>query len=337
MKTSKILTPLAISVAFVTGAALPLWAEVTVTSPYQGITRTYRTETLPRPQNINVVEIDLTNPNISFKLSPGNPPTDNIFNSETRGQTTLDFLLQEQAQLAVNVHFFDFPLQSNGGTNLTGFAASQGNVYSAFDPNPVLNFALLPNATGLNLSANNQAQIVNRGDTTTSLVAGLDPVMPYNTLTGSAQIITNGVKTLPTDLPPRPNSDPPVFWYTDQIAARTAIGLSQDSQKLIVFTVDAAGGSVGMTVDEVADFLISQYGVYNALNLDGGGSTTLALRDPLTNTASVINAASGGPRAVGSSLAVFVKPIPEPAGMSVLAGSVVLVMMRYRRRGDRRN
>ncbi len=35
-----------------------------------------------------------------------------------------------------------------------------------------------------------------------------------------------------------------------------------------------------LTLSEVADLLIRDYGVWNALNLDGGGSTTMAMEDP---------------------------------------------------------
>ena len=61
--------------------------------------------------------------------------------------------------------------------------------------------------------------------------------------------------------------------------------------------------------------LIRDYGVYNALNLDGGGSTTLAMEDPATHTASVVNTSSDNPngRAVGSNLAVFAAPAEKPA------------------------
>jgi exopolysaccharide biosynthesis protein len=38
--------------------------------------------------------------------------------------------------------------------------------------------------------------------------------------------------------------------------------------------VDRAGGSLGMQVGEMADVLIRDYDVFNALNLDGGGSTS---------------------------------------------------------------
>ena len=62
--------------------------------------------------------------------------------------------------------------------------------------------------------------------------------------------------------------------------ARSAIGLSRDGRTLTLFTVDARGGSEGMRVGEVASMLIEDYGVWVALNLDGGGSTSLAMADP---------------------------------------------------------
>ena len=76
---------------------------------------------------------------------------------------------------------------------------------------------------------------------------------------------------------------------------------------LVFFIVDGAGGSAGITCGEVADLLVGDYGVYNALNLDGGGSTTLAIEDPKTHVGRVMNVPSGNPngRAVGSNLAVF--------------------------------
>ena len=74
-----------------------------------------------------------------------------------------------------------------------------------------------------------------------------------------------------------------------------------------MLTVDARGGSAGMTVGEVAAMLIQDYGVWNALNLDGGGSTSMAMENPVTRTGSLVNTSSDNPagRAVGSSLAVF--------------------------------
>ena len=84
-------------------------------------------ETAPRPLRMHVAKIDLAAPGISFKLSP---PGGKL---ETVRQTTLDFLLQEQAQIAINAHYFLPWPSSNPEALLVGFAASNGTVYSAFE------------------------------------------------------------------------------------------------------------------------------------------------------------------------------------------------------------
>jgi exopolysaccharide biosynthesis protein len=332
------------------------WANPITTYPYLGISRTTDSFTLPAPAdqtngsglrphsaNVNVISIDLRAPGIGFKLSPDNGAAP----GETQTQTTLSYLVQENAQLAVNVHFFNFTTNAQVNTTLTGFAASNGTVYSAFEAAPLadalLPYALTADAPGINVSADNVAQIVNVGSTQTTLAGG---VIPYNTFTGSDQVITNGVKSLPavvstvtgphqivTKSVPPFGAPPLGNWYTDQIAARTAIGLSQDNQTLFIFTVDAAGGSNGMTVSEEADYLLHNYNVYNLINLDGGGSTTLAMQDPVTHLDSIINSASGGPRFVGSSLAVFATPVPEPSSfVMLLTGGLALVALGAARR-----
>ncbi|HHW57510.1 MAG TPA: phosphodiester glycosidase family protein [Clostridia bacterium] len=63
--------------------------------------------------------------------------------------------------------------------------------------------------------------------------------------------------------------------------ARTSIGYTQDKRYLIIATVDGSSYR-GMTQTEMANLMIS-LGVYDALNLDGGGSTQMAIR-PLGET-----------------------------------------------------
>ena len=335
-------------------AATHAGAVQTVTNPWLGITRITESLTLAAPvdqtpgsglgahtANVNVVKIDLTAAGIGFKLSPDNGPAA----GETTTQRTLAFMSQEGAQMAVNTHFFNFVSNAAQGTTLTGFAASNGTVVSAFEPAPLANallpYALTADAPGINISATNQAQIVNAGATSTTLAGG---VVPYNTVTGSDQVVFNGVKSLPAlvstvtgphqilakTVPPFSGA-PLGNWYTDQIAARTAMGLSADNKTLILFTVDATGGSTGMTVSEEVDYLLNGgFGVYNLLNLDGGGSTTLAMKNPLTGVDSVVNASSGGPRYVGASLAIFASPVPEPAAGLLLVGGGALLLGRRR-------
>lgn len=102
---------------------------------------------------------------------------------------------------------------------------------------------------------------------------------------------------------------------------------------MFIFTVDAAGGSNGMTVSEEANYLLgSPYDIYNLINLDGGGSTTLAMEDPTTHVDGIINSV-GAPRFVGSSLAVFANPVPEPSSLAMMfAGAIALVPVRLARR-----
>ena len=81
---------------------------------------------------------------------------------------------------------------------------------------------------------------------------------------------------------------------------RTGVGVRRDG-KLLLVTVDGRrpGYSVGMTLWEFAD-LFTYLGATDALNLDGGGSTTMVVRGRIVNRPS-----SGYERAVGSSLLVL--------------------------------
>lgn len=69
-------------------------------------------------------------------------------------------------------------------------------------------------------------------------------------------------------------------WFTQNITgrrARTAIGASQDGKTLYLVVVEGGNGSRGMTQEELADFMVTQ-GVWQAVNLDGGGSSTMVAR-----------------------------------------------------------
>lgn len=81
---------------------------------------------------------------------------------------------------------------------------------------------------------------------------------------------------------------------------RTAIGFSRDSTKLYLVTVDGRSeSSSGMSLAELAS-LMQSLGAFQAMNLDGGGSTTLVLRGALANRPSD----SSGERAVGNALLI---------------------------------
>jgi exopolysaccharide biosynthesis protein len=79
------------------------------------------------------------------------------------------------------------------------------------------------------------------------------------------------------------------------LAPRTAAGLDREGKRLILLVVDGRrqGWSVGMTTGELAQEMM-KLGCWNAINLDGGGSTTLAMRDLGSGRMEVVNRPSDG-------------------------------------------
>lgn len=283
-----------------------------VTQPYLGITYIDRVDTSPRVLHMHIAQIDLESPGLRFKVSPPGG------SREVVRQTTLEYMKAEGAQLAINAHFFlPFPSPDTDAW-VIGLGASEGRVYSAFEA-PEQSFAIVADAPALNLDRENHATIVHREPADASGRRVREPVSLWNVVAGSAQIVTSGVETVPVYQdathgdgllkPGGPNNYSNVkSWYA-VATARTAIGLSRDGRTLTLFTVDVRGGSEGMPLGEVAGVLIRDYAVWDALSLDGGGSTSLALEDPQTHVASIVNASSDNPggRSVASSLAVFAR------------------------------
>lgn len=88
--------------------------------------------------------------------------------------------------------------------------------------------------------------------------------------------------------------------FSRQRHPRSALGISRDSATLYVVAVDGRqDASVGMTLEELADAMIA-LGAYEAMNLDGGGSTALIVRDSIVNTPSD----TSGERPVGNVVAI---------------------------------
>ena len=282
-------------------------ADVTsIAYPFLGVTHVTRVGSapdFPRNVKIHVVIIDLSAPSLSFEFTPHTGTRDTV------RQTTLQYLNSVGAQIAINGSFFlPFP-SSDFNSALVGFAASNGTVYSPFEL-PTQNYALVRDSPAINIDPSNNASIVHRDPVFSDgtcyglcqAVDGLhvlENVTVWNAFSGSAQIVTNGVKTIPCYVdathpgcalvgPGPANYSNSNSWY-ELVNARTAIGVSCDNKSLVLFTVDTTNGSSGMRVSEVADLLIRDYNVCNALNMDGGGSTSLAMVDPATGMGALVN------------------------------------------------
>ncbi|EST37889.1 hypothetical protein N566_10600 [Streptomycetaceae bacterium MP113-05] len=106
--------------------------------------------------------------------------------------------------------------------------------------------------------------------------------MPRTAVGGRGALVVDGQ---PQDWEGRPNN---------ATAPRTAVGFSQDGSTMHVLTVDGRqAASGGATLTELAR-MMDELGAYNALNLDGGGSSTLVAREPGSDTPQLENAPSDG-------------------------------------------
>jgi hypothetical protein len=86
---------------------------------------------------------------------------------------------------------------------------------------------------------------------------------------------------------------------------RTSVGFSRDSSTLFILAVDGRSeNSGGMTLVELAN-MMRQLGAWQAMNFDGGGSTTMVIEGKVVNRPSD----QAGERPVGSALLVVVEDV----------------------------
>lgn len=113
---------------------------------------------------------------------------------------------------------------------------------------------------------------------------------------GSPQLLQDGRTAYPTD-----NTDS----FTQDRHPRTMVGMTPAGEVLLV-TADGRGASAGLSLIEAAR-LMADLGAVDAMNLDGGGSTTFVTGGVVRNAPS-----DGRERPVASSLAVLAIPPADP-------------------------
>jgi hypothetical protein len=108
--------------------------------------------------------------------------------------------------------------------------------------------------------------------------------------------------------PIRRDGTPPAGLDGVVLAGRTAAGVSRSGRHLYLVVVDGRSAvSTGMTLTGLSD-LLGQVGADDAMNLDGGGSSTFALRAPGEPAVTVRNVPSdGSERPVANGIGVFTR------------------------------
>lgn len=91
--------------------------------------------------------------------------------------------------------------------------------------------------------------------------------------------------------------------------SRTSVGFSADGRTMYLVAIDGKQtDSRGMDLNELGAFM-KALGARNALNMDGGGSTTMAARLPGESTTGLVNSPSdGSERQVANGLGLFAAP-----------------------------
>lgn len=116
-------------------------------------------------------------------------------------------------------------------------------------------------------------------------------------ISGGAKILDNG------SISPNPGA----LVSPTSRQPRTALGITEDGKELIFMVVDGRTHSIGATQDELG-YLLLNYGAYNAMNFDGGGSSTMVVKtldDPWLTIKNTLS--EGSQRKVINGLGVFNK------------------------------
>jgi len=237
-------------------------------------------------QVISVARIDLTDPDIRFLATPR--MTNYLEGTrETSALRVGSFLSQYGLQFAINANFYTSAsgIDPPEGTpmDVFGLLISQGVVVSSTK-------ADLYRASIL-FTTNNQPQII-----FTNSVPGTNYPGTYTAVSGNYPLLRNGQNVAP----------PP-----DQLTARNGFGLSQDHRYLFLLTVDSnATDSHGAYFSHLASWL-KFVGAYEAINLDGGGSTTMVTLDCQGNVNELNRSFVPGERKVAAHFGIYARSLPQ--------------------------
>lgn len=144
-----------------------------------------------------------------------------------------------------------------------------------------------------------QLKHIAMGDTVRLVLSFLPRRERLKTLVGGLpRIVVDGRNLPATDSLPGLTAK-----FTETRHPRTGVGFSRNGSTVYFVTVDGRQqSSIGMSLVEFGDLMI-ELGCYQALNLDGGGSTTMVVEDKIVNSPSD----ASGERSVANALLVVKK------------------------------
>ncbi len=259
-------------------------AESATNHPFAGVIYYSETRTNP-PTRLFVAEVDLTNPKLHLRVAPGGPDPDGPGKWQTTLMQPTKIAAREKFDLVVNGGFFRARGVNDGeGTNsayrtdlwalVEGPAVTDGKIWStSSNARPCLVIHKNQAVTIENLTRPNADD--------------------WEVIGGNTMLVRDGVA-----MPHQNRVRHP----------RTVVGLDATGTKLILLVVDGRkpGVAVGMSYDELAEEML-RLGCRQAVNLDGGGSSVMAIGNPVTGELHTLNEPTDGHE----------RPVADVLGISV--------------------
>ncbi len=253
-------------------------AEVSTTRPMPGVTFEQDVQTDP-PLRFYVVTVDLTDPRIHLKVSRGGGDPHLAAPWETTLLPVSQMAQRDGLSVAVNGNLFAtrdslqimgrrVPYFLGNWARACGWAMSDGRLFSRSP-----------------LDREWPSLVVNdRGQVFIGRFTQL-PADARQVVSGIWQIVTDGRITADADCNLTSAGRP---------APHTVAGIDRQARTLILLVVDGRRPdySLGMGRHRLAEEMLA-HGAFNALVLDGGGSTTLVMRSP-KGIVNVVNRPSDG-------------------------------------------
>ncbi|CAN5740846.1 hypothetical protein BH11MYX4_BH11MYX4_02460 [soil metagenome] len=247
----------------------------TTTAVADGVTMIRRTTTTPNI--VHVLKVALGTPGVHLGGTT----------SAQRGRTTSSYAKATGVAAATNGDFFV------AGYSVVGLAAGGGAAWTD----------TADSALSANLSFDDLGNVQFHAATE---VLKFNAATMKGVVSGHPQLVKNGVALA---------TNPANQAACPSLAPRTSAGLSQDGKTLYMAVVDGrSSSSVGMTCVQMAA-LIKSFGAYQAVNLDGGGSTAMYIR----GTGVVNRPSDGVERVVGNHLGLYA---PRLGSVGSVSGEV---------------
>lgn len=225
------------------------------------------------PLHVHVITVDLTAPGVFVVVRAAGDDPDGAGPWETTLATVRAVAQREDLDVAINGDFFASKDKKEIlGRQVAYFDGNWAQPIGATISNGQRLSNGINNAwPALCILPNNKVQIVSRP---------ADIPKEAREVVGGSTILVAGGKP---------------FGAAKDLAPRTAAGVDREGKRLILVVVDGRRKeySVGLTILDLAKEMV-RLGAWSAINLDGGGSSTMLLRDPQTGKLQLMNRPSDG-------------------------------------------